>query len=94
MVWYQNLWTAVVVCTLGVSTVASSVAASSDSSGQQTAVTDDVTQNDLMTAGRTVRVGAEVKRRRSRGLGRDGLSTRERLCHERGTDRVGGSAGW
>jgi hypothetical protein len=61
MVWYQNLWTAVVVCTLGVSTVASSVAASSDSSGQQTAVTDDVTQNDLMTAGRTVRVGAEVK---------------------------------
>jgi hypothetical protein len=61
MVWNQNIWTAVVVCTLGASTVGSSVAASSGSSGQQTAVTDDVTQNDLMTTGRTVRVDAQVE---------------------------------
>jgi cytoskeletal protein CcmA (bactofilin family) len=50
------------VCTLVVSTVASSsLAARSDSSEPQTAVTDDVVQDDLLTAGRTVRVGAEVE---------------------------------
>ena len=61
MVWKQNFWTAVVVCTLGVSTVASSSRDTGDSSGPQTAVTDNVAQNDLMTAGRTVRVDAEVE---------------------------------
>jgi cytoskeletal protein CcmA (bactofilin family) len=62
MVWNQNFWTAVAVCTFVVSTNASSSAgASNDSSGQQTAVTDDVVQNDLLTAGRTVRIEAEVE---------------------------------
>jgi hypothetical protein len=62
MAWNQNIWSAAAVCTLIVSTVASSsLAARSDSSEPQTAVTDDVVQDDLLTAGRTVRVGAEVE---------------------------------
>jgi cytoskeletal protein CcmA (bactofilin family) len=62
MAWNQNVWSAAAVCTLVVSTVASSsLAARSDSSEPQTAVTDDVVQDDLLTAGRTVRVGAEVE---------------------------------
>ena len=62
MAWNQNIWSAAAVCTLVVSTVASSsLAARSDSSEPQTAVTDVVVQDDLLTAGRTVRVGAEVE---------------------------------
>jgi cytoskeletal protein CcmA (bactofilin family) len=62
MAWNQNIWSAAAVCTLVVSTVvSSSLAARSDSSEPQTAVTDDVVQDDLLTAGRTVRVGAEVE---------------------------------
>jgi cytoskeletal protein CcmA (bactofilin family) len=62
MAWNRNILSAGAVCTLVVSTVASSsLAARSDSSEPQTAVTDDVVQDDLLTAGRTVRVGAEVE---------------------------------
>ncbi|MET0211596.1 MAG: hypothetical protein ABW292_01280, partial [Vicinamibacterales bacterium] len=62
MAWNQNIWSAAAVCTLVVSTVASSsLAARSDSSEPQTAVTGDVVQDDLLTAGRTVRVGAQVE---------------------------------
>jgi cytoskeletal protein CcmA (bactofilin family) len=62
MAWNRNILSAGAVCTLVVSTVASSsLAARSGSSEQQTAVTDDVVQDDLLTAGRTVRVGAEVE---------------------------------
>jgi cytoskeletal protein CcmA (bactofilin family) len=61
MVW-RNFWIATAVCTSVVSTDASSgFGHSSDASGPQTAVTDDVVQNDLLTAGRTVRVDAEVE---------------------------------
>jgi hypothetical protein len=61
MVWKQDLWAALAVCTLAVSTVASSSVGARDSSGPQAAVAADVAQNDLMTAGRTVRVDAQVE---------------------------------
>jgi hypothetical protein len=62
MVSNHNFWTAVILCTLTVSTVASSgVGARGDSSGRQTVVTADVVQDDLLRAGRTVRVDAEVE---------------------------------
>jgi cytoskeletal protein CcmA (bactofilin family) len=62
MVSSHNFWTAIALCTLTVSTVASSgVGARGASSGRQAAVTDDVVQDDLLRAGRTVRVDAEVE---------------------------------
>jgi hypothetical protein len=62
MVSNHNFWTAITLCTLTVSTVASSgVDARGDSAGRQAAVTDDVGQDDVLRAGRTVRVDAEVE---------------------------------
>jgi cytoskeletal protein CcmA (bactofilin family) len=62
MVSNHNFWIVVILCTLTVSTVASSgVSARGDSSGRQTVVTDDVVQGDLLRAGGTVRVDAEVE---------------------------------
>jgi hypothetical protein len=62
MVCRQNLWTAVAVCSLVAATAASSsVGTRRDPPGAQTTVTDDVAQNDLLRAGRAVRVDAEVE---------------------------------
>jgi hypothetical protein len=58
----RNVCSAIVLSPLLALTVASSTAvARGDSSGSQAAVTDDVVQNDLLRAGRTVRVDAEVE---------------------------------
>jgi cytoskeletal protein CcmA (bactofilin family) len=62
MVSNHYFWTAITLCTLTVSTVASSgVGARGASSGRQAAGTDDVVQDDLLRAGQTVRVDAEVE---------------------------------
>jgi hypothetical protein len=59
MVSKQNFWNATTLGALIISIVASSAAARSDSSGRE-AGTDDVVQDDVLRAGRPVRVADEV----------------------------------
>lgn len=61
MVSNHNFWTAITLCTLTVSTVASSGAGARGASSGQAAAADEVIQDDLLRAGRTVRVDAEVE---------------------------------